>query len=377
MFSVSAETIKLGMSAALTGPSAALGNNMRSGIDSYFSVINDKGGVRGRQLEFIVRDDGYEPERAADNMRKLIDDNGVLALLGNVGTPTALLTVPIANAKKTLLFGAFTGGGVLRVQPASRYIINYRPSYDEETSEMISGLLNIGIKPDEIGFFTQRDGYGDAAFNGAINALQQHGFRNSASLVHGRYTRNTLNIEDAIVSILDAEVTPKVIIMAGGYAPSAKFIKLIKQDLPDLWFINVSFVGSFSLQKELEGNDSHVIITQVVPEINASLPIVEEYLSALHEFNPALEANEISLEGFIVAKVFHQGLLNIEGEITKESIIKGLEGINDLDIGLGLNINYNKLEHQAIHQLWVTTLANGKVMPFSWEMMLDEGVSNE
>lgn len=238
-----AEPIKLGMTAVLTGPAATLGKDMRAGIESYFRLVNKQGGVQGRTLEFIVHDDGYEPERAAQNMRKLIDDTKVLAILGNVGTPTAIVTVPIAQEKKTLLFGAFSGGGVLRAEPVNRYIINYRPSYAEETAEMINGLILSGIKPEEIAFFTQRDGYGDGAYYGAINALDSHGFKDVDLLVHGRYTRNTLNVEDAVAAFLDAPVTPKAVIMAGGYAPSAKFIELLNQELPNIWFLNVSFVG--------------------------------------------------------------------------------------------------------------------------------------
>ena len=288
-----AEPIKLGMSAALTGPSAALGNDMRVGIESYFQGVNKKGGVQNRQIEFIVRDDGYEPERAAKNMRTLIDNDGVLAVLGNVGTPTAIVTVPIAKEKKTLLFGAFSGGGILRPTPANHYIINYRPSYTEETVKMIDGLLKVGVTPKEIAFFTQRDSYGDAAYNGAINALQQHGFLQTTQLIHGRYTRNTLNVEDAVADILDASPTPKVIIMAGAYAPAAKFIKLVQKEIPDMWFVNVSFVGSHSLQQALGDEVNHVIVAQAVPELDSNLPIVKEYFDGLQKFNVSITPNEV------------------------------------------------------------------------------------
>jgi len=369
---LSAETIKVGMSAALTGPSAALGNDLRSGIESYFKWVNDNGGVQDKQLEFIIRDDGYEPERAALNMRTLIDDDGVLAVLGNVGTPTAIVTVPIAEQKKTLLFGAFSGGGVLRKTPVSRYVINYRPSYAEETTEMVDGLLKVGIKPQQIAFFTQRDGYGDAAFISATTALTKHGAQDEYKLAHGRYTRNTLNVEDAVATILDAAVTPKVIIMAGGYAPSAKFIKLLKNELPEVWFVNVSFVGSSSLQQALDANTSRVVVTQVVPELESKLPIVSEYHSALKEYDKSIKPNEVSLEGFILAKIFHQGLLQVEGMINKESIINGLESLNGIDIGLGLDIYYDQHEHQAIHNLWLTSLKKGRFKHFNWQQMLKD-----
>ena len=227
LLALSAENIKVGMSTALTGPAAALGKDMRAGVESYFKFVNDNGGINGQQLELIVRDDGYEPERAALNMHELIDNDKVLAVIGNVGTPTAIVTVPIAEEKKTLLFGAFSGGGVLRANPVSRYVINYRPSYAEEIAEMIIGLLQAGIKPKEIAFFTQRDGYGNAAYQGATKALNSYGFKDVEELTHGRYTRNTLNVEDAIATLLDAKITPKAVIMAGSYAPSAKFIKLL------------------------------------------------------------------------------------------------------------------------------------------------------
>ena len=143
-----AETIKVGMSAALTGPASALGNGVKTGIESYFASVNAAGGVNGNTLELVALDDGYEPDRAAPNMSTLIDEKGVVAVMGNVGTPTAIVTVPIANEKKTLLFGAYTGAGVLRKSPPDRYVINYRASYAEETAAMVDGLLGAGIKPE-------------------------------------------------------------------------------------------------------------------------------------------------------------------------------------------------------------------------------------
>jgi len=374
---MSAESIKLGMTGVLTGPAAALGNDMRSGIESYFQLVNKQGGVQGRELELLVYDDGYEPERAAYNMRKLIDEDEVLAVMGNIGTPTAIVTAPIAEEKKTLLFGAFSGGGVLRPEPPSRYIINYRPSYAEETEEMVNGLIRVGIKPDEIAFFTQRDGYGNAAYQGAINALKRHGYKDGVSLSHGRYTRNTLNVEDAVAALLDHPVTPKAVIMAGGYAPSAKFITLIHQELPDLVFLNVSFVGSHSLQKELPKEISNVIVTQSVPDLESNLAIITDYRAALEEFDTQLEANTVSLEGFIVAKIFHQALVEIKGDINKESIIDAIESLGALDIGLGLDVYYDKSDHQAIHTVWMTCIDYGKMKAFTWDMLFTKKMVSE
>src|ERR1700726_2001264 len=108
---VSSDTILFGQAAALEGPSSALGRGMRQGILAAFAEINAKGGVHGRKLELISRDDGYDPDRSAAQTTKLIEEDKVFALIGAVGTATATVTVPIAKAGNVPFIGPFTGAG--------------------------------------------------------------------------------------------------------------------------------------------------------------------------------------------------------------------------------------------------------------------------
>ena len=363
---IAEQDIQVGMSTALSGPARALGQSMKVGVEACFKQVNDDGGVQGKSLRLIAIDDGYEPSQAAPNMRTLIDDQQVIAVIGNVGTPTAIVTVPIANEKKTLLFGAFTGAGVLRKTPPDRYVINYRASYAEETAAMITGLLGAGIKPEEIAFFTQNDGYGDAGYNGAISALISKGYKEARKLAHGRYTRNTLNVEEALGVILDAEVEPKAIIMVGAYAPNAAFIKLAREDFPDTLFLNVSFVGSVPLAKRLGDAGEGVIVTQVVPDYNSDLPGVVQYRQALEKYAPGTAPGFVSLEGCIVAKVFSEGLRNAGETQTRESVIDGLQGLTDLDAGIGETLHYSDSSHQGSHKVWPTVIRSGNYIPLEW-----------
>ena len=363
-----AETIKVGMSAALTGPASALGNGVKTGIESYFASVNAAGGVNGHNVELVALDDGYEPDRAAPNMNTLIDEKGVVAVMGNVGTPTAIVTVPIANEKKTLLFGAYTGAGVLRKSPPDRYVINYRASYAEETAAMVDGLLGAGIKPEEIAFFTQNDGYGDAGYNGAVAALKARGFNDTDSLAHGRYARNTTNVEGALGTILDADTEPKAIIMVGAYAPCAEFIRQAKLDLDDVIYVNVSFVGSLPLLKALEGDAEGVIVTQVVPHYASDLPGVAQYRKDLAAHGEGAEPDFVSLEGYLAAKIFVEGLKN-SAAIDRESVIDGIEGLSDLDVGIGVPVSFAKDKHQASHEVWPTIIRNGKYESLEWSQL--------
>ncbi|HEY8351574.1 MAG TPA: ABC transporter substrate-binding protein, partial [Sphingomonadales bacterium] len=103
------DEIPVGMTAAFSGPLQLLGRSMQSGIEICFAETNAAGGIKGRPLRLIALDDSYDPETAAANMRRLVRDHGVIAMVGSVGTPTAVETLPIARAEKVLLFGAFTG----------------------------------------------------------------------------------------------------------------------------------------------------------------------------------------------------------------------------------------------------------------------------
>jgi branched-chain amino acid transport system substrate-binding protein len=188
--------IVLGMSTVLTGVAAGLGREMQLGILAGLERANRNGGVNGRKLRLITHDDGYEPARTAINMRQLIEKENVLAIIGNAGSPTAIVAVPLANERKTLLFAPFAGGPVLRNDPPDRYVINFRAGYAEETAAMIDALIDIGgLKPEEIAFFTQKDG---SAFSQGINALQRHGLKDPKTILHLVYDRNTLAVEGAV-----------------------------------------------------------------------------------------------------------------------------------------------------------------------------------
>ena len=361
--------IVLGMSTALSGPAEALGKDMREGVLAGLERANRAGGVNGRKLRLVALDDGYEPSRTAPNMRQLLGKENVLAVIGNVGTPTAIVAIPIAMEQKTLFFAAYTGGGVLRNKPPDRYVINYRASYAEEAGTMLDGLLDdLGFKPEEVAFFTQRDGYGDAGFNGGIAALKRHGLKDEKAILHVRYERNTLAVENAVASLILAEHPPRAIVMVGVYAPCAKFIQQCREAGLRALFLNVSFVGSIPLAKELGKTDAAVIVTQVVPSpLDMSLPIVREYVADLQALDSSVTPSFGDLEGYIAARIFIKALEQIKGVPTRESIVDALEGLGKFDIGLGEPLDLGPEEHQACHRVWPTILKNGAFTPFQWK----------
>jgi ABC-type branched-subunit amino acid transport system substrate-binding protein len=363
--------IVLGMSTALSGPAADLGQDMRQGVLAGLERANRAGGVHGRRLRLIALDDGYEPGRTAPNMRQLLEKENVLAVIGNVGTPTAIAAIPIANEQKTLLFAAFTGAGVLRKNPPDRYVINYRASYAEETGAMIDALIDVaGLKLADIAFFTQRDAYGDAGFNGAIAALKRRGLKDEKQVPHVRYERNTLAVENALASLLFAEHEPRAVVMVGAYGPCAKFIKLAHDAGLKAIFLNVSFVGSRSLANELNQLPVSVIVTQVVPHpVETGVPIVSDFLADLKAQEAPVQPGFGSLEGYIAARILLRALERTVGAPTREGLIEAFEGLGPFDIGVGQTLQLGPGKHQASHHVWPTVLNDGAFVPFAWADM--------
>src|SRR5262245_13479341 len=272
---VGADTIVFGQSAVLEGAASALGQGMRTGIQAAFDEVNAKGGVHGRKLKLISRDDGYEPDRSIAQTRKLIEEDKIFALIGAVGTPTSAAAQPIATAAKVPFIGAFTGAGFLR-NPKLDNIVNVRASYDAETEAWIKHLTE-DLNVRKIAILYQDDAFGRSGLSGVQKAMEKRGMQ---LVAEGTYERNTLAVKTALLTVRRAE--PDAVLMVGAYKPCAEFIKVAQRINFNPIFVNISFVGSGALAKELGPQGKGVIISQVVPfPWDASLKVVAEYHAAL------------------------------------------------------------------------------------------------
>ncbi len=115
-------------------------SSSRSAPSCCFERVNGRGGINGRPVELRTLDDGYEPDRCAENTEKLID-SGVFALFGYIGTPTGLAALPLATAAKVPWIAPFTGAEALRT-PFNRYAFHVRASYFDETAEIVKQLTS-------------------------------------------------------------------------------------------------------------------------------------------------------------------------------------------------------------------------------------------
>src|SRR5712672_1933535 len=369
---VTDQEIRFGIAAPFSGSAKELGRQMKLGIDTAFNRVNETGGVEGRMLKLIAADDGYEPTRTVDAMKQLYEKDQVFGIIGNVGTPTALVAVPYALERKLLFFGAFTGANVLRNDPPDRYIFNYRASYAEETDVVVRYLVKLRRIPiRQIAVFAQQDTYGDSGFAGVSKAVRALGV-NDASIVRLNYKRNTVDVDDAINQLKLQKPPIKAVVMVATYRAAAKFIEKTHDLFPGMIYTNVSFVGSTALADELmllgPRYASGVIVTQVVPAVSGYSSIVLEYKNALAKYFPGEAPDYVSLEGYVAANVLIKGLQRAGPQLDTEKLIDALENSRTFDLGLGANLGFGRAEHQASHKIWGTALdENGKYQAIELE----------
>ena len=343
---VTPTTVTVGQSAAFTGPAAQLGIQMRDGMKVCFDLVNSQGGVNGRKIELVTRDDQYESKLAAENTTRLIEENRVFALIGYVGTPTSQASLPIFTAARVPFIGPFTGAELLRA-PFNRYIFNVRASYYDETDKIVEQLLTVGMK--RFGVFYQNDAYGQAGLSGVERAVKARG---GEIVSRATVERNTVDVAKAAQEI--GPKKPDAVVMISAYKSVAAFVRGMKKTGYTGQFLNVSFVGSKALADELGADGKGVVISQVVPFPWArSVPVIREFadLSA----KAKTDVNFSSVEGFLVARVFVEGLKRSGKNPTREGLIAALESMSDVDFG-GFAVSFSPTNHNASHFVDLTII---------------------
>jgi len=351
------DRILFGQSAAFEGPAAALGLGMREGVLASFNEANATGGVDGRRLELVSYDDGYEPEKAIANTKRLISENGVFALVGEVGTPTSNAAQPITTEAGVPFIGPFTGAAFLR-NPSLGNVINIRGSYDQETEAWIEHLTtDLGVS--RIAILYQDDTFGRAGLSGVSKAMEKRGMK---LVAEGTFERNTTAVKTALLAIRKAG--PEAVVMVGPYKPCAEFIKLAHRLKLDAVFVNISFVGANALAKELGEDGKGVVVTQVVPfPGDMSIPLVARYQRALRAANPDAQIGFVSLEGYMVGRLVIEALGKVKGPVTRAGLLSTIKEVGTFDLG-GITLSYGPDDNQGMDQVFLTVIrADGSFKP--------------
>ncbi len=330
------ERLVLGQSAAFSGAAAQLGIQFHAGAKLAFDQLNAQGGVGRRQIHIRQLDDGYEPDRCAENTQKLIGED-VFALFGYIGTPTSVVALPVATKEKVPFVAPFTGAVSLR-QPFNRMAFHLRASYNDETALIVRQLTNLGLK--KIAVFYQNDVYGKAGLDGVTQALA---LQNLKPVVAATVERNSVDVAKAVAEIVPT--APDAVVQISAYKSCAAFIRAARKAGYGGTFYNVSFVGTQALADELGKDGAGVVVSQVVPSpYNAANAITREFVAAAKKAGD-VQVNFSSMEGYLAARMLAEGLKRAP-KPSRDGLVAGLESIGDISLG-GFALSLSPSNHVA------------------------------
>lgn len=313
--------IRLGMTGPFSGALNNVGNQFLLGAEIYLKNLNDQGGVFGRKIEIIAKDDRYEPKIAVENVHELIEKEKVFALFGIIGTPAAEVVFPIAIEKRIPFVGTYSGAEFLR-NPPNPIVLNARAGDMDEIERLVKYFAD-ELKYKRFALFYQNDAYGRAGLNGVKTALSK---RNLALSGEGSYKRNTLSVGNALYEI--EQCNPEVILMIGSTNAVAEFIKRARKSPKirnDVHFGLSSFIEPKPLIDILDKKGDGITFAQVVPSPwTSDVDEVENYRLLMKKYYPKEELSYVSLEGFFAARMITEVFRSLGREFTKEKFIHAL-----------------------------------------------------
>jgi branched-chain amino acid transport system substrate-binding protein len=360
--------IVVGVSNVQSGPSSDLGHELVLGSQSYFDLINNRdGGIHGRRISILLKDDRYEPDPAVKNTNELIELDKVFFLFDYIGTPTLTRTLPLLRyyqSDNIVNVAPLTGADPQRLPPYNQFVFNIRASYREETRSLVRYFYSKGYR--KLGIFAQADAYGKSGELGVNDALADFGLTTVRTVTYRRNQPFEDNMSVQVNLLRDAGVD--AVIAVGVYGPSAAFIRDSRIAGWNVPIANLSFVDAVAmlgklgeatrkLNKDLTLN---LINGQVVPSPDdLSYPLVAEYRA----HTAPGDATFIGLEGWLNAVVVTEALRRAGPNPSRAGFIRAMESLHGWDPGIGTGLEFSPTSHQGLHRVWLTRSANGRWFP--------------
>lgn len=329
--------------------------NMKIGIETALEtqIVKDR-----KKIIFEVINDSNDPITTVQAARELID-KGIFLMLGNVGSISTLKLIKVLEANKIPAMGFYIMGDI-----NTGNMLNYRPNPAQEVAKIIDHFVNKeGAKPTEVCLFAQNDIFGMAGINSLKSSLEE--FPGTQTIVDklnmildmmmgginpalnsigpvGLYQYETVFIREGYLSLKNWEQESgnqcKLVILMAMPKVAADFIAYAhyKNEPWAFGAVSVTTAG-YALRDYLKsyGIEKNILVTQVVPDLDSSLPIVVEARK-----NLGYNLNHINLEGYIVGRIFTTILNSMKDPLTQDNFIKTARE-NVFDIG-GLKIDFTK-----------------------------------
>jgi branched-chain amino acid transport system substrate-binding protein len=366
---VTEKLIKLGNTAPYSGPASAYGTIARSAI-AYFDMVNEKGGIHGRKVEIISYDDAFTPPKAAEQTRKLVESDEVLAIFFPIGTPTSSATQAYLNGKKVPQLFISSGASKWNQPQKYPWTVGWNVDYPTEGKIYAKYILST-VKDPKIAVLYQNDDYGKDIFAGLKEGLGEKAdvLVDSATyeLSDPTITSQIAKLKSSGANVFISATTPKF---------AAQSIQIVDNLGWKPLFILPSVSSSVDPVLTGAGLDKSVGIISCSYTKQPSdpqwrdAPDFKAWTAFMDKYYPAGSKNDyLNAYAYGVAFAMHQALEKAGPNLNRESLMAAVESIRDLEIPMllpGVKMSVSKEDHGPLKAMQMMRF-NGT----SWEMIGD------
>jgi branched-chain amino acid transport system substrate-binding protein len=320
--------ILVGCSNSFSGPLAFTGEQeTKYGMDLYFRVVNDAGGVHGRKIRAVYYDDGYRPQDAVANTKKLVEQDRVFGIVGPQGSPPVVATLEYLEQNRVPLLFPFQSSTVTRNRP---YVFSGLVLSDRQTRMMIDYLVG-QRRYKKFAAIYQDDEYGKTFLAGFEADLARYNLKMGAT---EPVKRGATDVSAQTAKLRAA--SPEVTFLVLTPAPAAQALK----ERQKIGWTDTLMVSTGPLTDErylalaaeaAEGVEGLAVLPDPV---NGNEPGVKLYREQMQKYFAKNEPNRYSLSGYVFAMLFVEGAKRAGRNLTRESLVKALEAIKGLETGI-------------------------------------------
>jgi branched-chain amino acid transport system substrate-binding protein len=325
---VKSGSIVVGQSTALTGPGSPLAAAFHEGAKLYFDRINAAGGVNGRKIELVTLDDRGNPNVAAENTRKLLQQ-GVFSLFGYYGSPQVTAIYPLIKDSDILLFGPMAAADEFR---GAMYpnVYSIRPGYAEEAAAITRHADTLGAR--KLAILHASDSESLAALDSAVRTMTGLG---SNMVANAGFQSGA--VASAVNKVLAA--APQSVLVIGDSSGAASAIRDLRAKGFRGPIYGFSNTGESLLAEELGREGAGVVVVRVVPKSDtAKVPVVRELMQDA-QLAKLGKTNVYMLEGYLAARAFAEGLKRAGKDLTRARFKKSVGAMDDVSLG-GFRVHF-------------------------------------
>jgi ABC-type branched-subunit amino acid transport system substrate-binding protein len=352
---VTATEILVGTTMPLSGGAAFWGVPISGAMDAWFRYLNDQGGIHGRRLRIVVKDDGYVPPRAVANTRELVERDNVFALVSSLGTANVFAARNFVIESQTIWITPLASADIWAGFRNKKYMFMTYPSYIDE-GIYLTKYATETLKASKFAVFYQNDLYGQQGLLGVKRGVA--------------LGKGVKLVGQASYEVTDAEVTAQAQKLKESGADTVVLYAtprhgaLIVREMAKLGF-RPTLVSSFTLTDPamfaLAGEAwNNVYLTAYFP-LPGTDAKVDAVLATLTRINPALARNPFNaVAGVAFIDAFLEGLRRTGPQLTKDRLVTAMESIRNWDGEVIRGVTFGPDRRQGTNRLMMVKAENGR-----------------